>query len=150
MDIRYLFFEAGRMETALFNGVMEKIDMIVIERIKRLREVSERMPQSVKVYKEVMKEHALETQQQLRVDFHEQWPNIEGLLKNCYNKEGDLEKRDGFIELIQKGIERKGKDYIQVIKDLEDYEANLGTEWLQGLVSEINSEALSFISSFRS
>lgn len=150
MDIRYLFFEAGRMETALFNGVMEKIDMVVNERIKRLREVSERMPQSVKVYKEVMKEHALETQQQLRVDFHEQWPNIEGLLKNCYNKEGDLEKRDGFIELIQKGIERKGKDYIQVIKDLEDYEANLGTEWLQGLVSEINSEALSFISSFRS
>jgi UDP-N-acetylglucosamine/UDP-N-acetylgalactosamine diphosphorylase len=150
MDIRYLFFEAGRMETALFNGVMEKIDMVVNERIKRLREVSERMPQSVKVYKEVMKEHALETQQQLRVDFHEQWPNIEGLLKNCYDKEGDLEKRDGFIELIQKGIERKGKDYIQVIKDLEDYEANLGTEWLQGLVSEINSEALSFISSFRS
>ena len=150
MDIRYLFFEVGRMETALFNGAMEKIDMVVNERIKRLREVSERMPQSVKVYKEVMKEHALETQQQLRVDFHEQWPNIEGLLKNCYDKEGDLEKRDRFIELIQKGIERKGKDYIQVIRDLEGYEANLGTEWLQGLVSEINSEALSFISSFRS
>jgi len=149
MDIRYLFFEVGRMETALFNGAMEKIDMVVNERIKRLREVSERMPQSVKVYKEVMKEHALETQQQLRVDFHEQWPNIEGLLKNCYDKEGDLEKRDRFIELIQKGIERKGKDYIQVIRDLEGYEANLGTEWLQGLVSEINSEALSFISSFR-
>jgi len=150
MDIRYLFFEVGRMETALFNGAMEKIDMVVNERIKRLREVSERMPQSVKVYKEVMKEHALETQQQLRVDFHEQWPNIEGLLKNCYDKEGDLEKRDRFIELIQKGIERKGKDYIQVIRDLEGDEANLGTEWLQGLVSEINSEALSFISSFRS
>jgi len=150
MDIRYLFFEVGRMETALFNEAMEKIDMVVNERIKRLRKVSERMPQSVKVYKEVMKEHALETQQQLRVDFHEQWPNIEGLLKNCYDKEGDLEKRDRFIELIQKGIERKGKNYIQVIRDLEGYEANLGTEWLQGLVSEINSEALSFISSFRS
>ncbi len=137
------------MGTTLYNGAIEKINMIVIERINRLRKVSERMPQSVKVYKKVMKEHTLETQQQLRLDFYGQWPNIEGFLKNCYNKEGDLEKRDRFIELIQKGIERKGKDYIQVIRDLEGYEANLGAEWLQGLVSEINSEALSFISSFR-
>ncbi|MEA3358893.1 MAG: hypothetical protein U9R17_05730 [Thermodesulfobacteriota bacterium] len=150
VDIRYLFFEADGMERALFDGVMEKIDMIITERTNRLRKVSERMPQSVKVYKEVMKEHALETQQQLRIDFYEQWPSIEEFLKNCYDREGDLEKRDGFIKVIQKGIERRGKDYIQVIRDLEGYEANLGTEWLQGLVSEINSEALSFISSFRS
>jgi len=138
------------MSVPLFNGAIEKINMIVIERINRLRKVSEKMPHSVQVYKKVMKEHALETQQQLRVDFYEQWPNIEGFLKNCYDKEGDLERRDRFIELLQKGRERKGKDCIQVIRDLGTYEANLGTEWLQGLVSEINSEALSFISSFRS
>lgn len=150
MDIRYLFLVAGKMSVPLFNGAIEKINMIVIERINRLRKVSEMMPHSVQVYKKVMKEHALETQQQLRVDFYEQWPNIEGFLKNCYDKEGDPERRDRFIELLQKGRERKGKDYIQVIRDLGTYEANLGTEWLQGLVSEINSEALSFISSFRS
>jgi len=150
MDIRYLFFGAGEMNMALFKGATEKIRMIIAERIHRLMELSEKMPQSLKVYKEVMKGHALQKQEQLRLDFYEQWPNIEQFLNDCYKREGDLQKRDRFIDSVQKGIEKNGKDYIGVITSLESSEANLGVEWLQGLVDEINSKALSFIPSFGS
>jgi bifunctional UDP-N-acetylglucosamine pyrophosphorylase / glucosamine-1-phosphate N-acetyltransferase len=150
MDIRYLFFGAGKMNMALFKGATEKIGMIIAERIRRLTELSEKMPRSLKVYKEVMKGNALQKQEQLRLDFYKQWPSIEQFLDDCYKKEGDLQKRDRFIDLVQKGIEKNGKDYIEVITHLENSEANLGAEWLQGLVDEINNKALGFIPSFRS
>ncbi len=150
MDIRYLFFGADKMNMALFKGATEKIGMIIAERMHRLMALSEKMPQSLKVYKEVMKGNALQKQEQLRLDFYEQWPNIEQSLNDCYKKEGDLQKRDRFIDSVQKGIEKNGKDYIEVITNLESSEANLGVEWLQGLVDEINNKALSFIPSFGS
>jgi hypothetical protein len=41
-----------------------------------------------------------------------------------------------------------GKDYIKVIKEgIGDYGATLGTEWLQGLVDEINNETETLIPS---
>lgn len=150
IDVRSLFFGTHPMEKALYEAALEKIEMVLTERIKRLGEVAYKMPQSIELYKKVMKEHALQKQQQVRREFFEQWSKITEFLTDCLSKAGDPEKRDEFLTLIQQRIDEKGKDYLRVIKGTGDYGASVCTEWLQGLIDEINDETLRLIPSFRS
>jgi nicotinamide riboside kinase len=96
-----------------------------------------------------MKEHVSQKQQDLRREIFEQWSTIEEFLTDSYKKEGNLEKRDAFFNLIQQKIDEKGKHYIEVIKGLGDAGAAIGTEWLQGLVDEITNQMPNIIPSLR-
>ena len=83
------------------------------------------------------------------MEFFEQWPKIEESLTHCLSKTGDPEKRDEFLALIRQRRDEKGKDYLRVIKGTGNYGALVCTEWLQGLIDEINDETLKLIPSFR-
>jgi bifunctional UDP-N-acetylglucosamine pyrophosphorylase/glucosamine-1-phosphate N-acetyltransferase len=145
LDVRSLFFGSTTLEMALYNGALEKLDMVISERIHRLGQVAEKMPQSIEVYSMVMQEKASRTNLQLRREFFRQWPRVEGFLAECTHITGDQAKRDGFLGLIHESVRRRGKDYIGVIKDLSNEGATLGTEWLQGVVDEIKSQAAEII-----
>ena len=150
IDIRSRFFLSTPLENALYQGALEKVEMVIIERIKRLKQVAEKMPQSIELYKKIMKEHAVQRQQDLKREFFEQWPAIEALLTESYAKEGNVEKRDEFLHCIQEKIDEGGKDYIGIMKGLDKAGAAIGTEWLQGLVDEINHQVKNIIPSLRS
>lgn len=137
IDVRSLFFLVNPLEKVLYNGALEKIEMVISERIKRLKEIADKMPRSIELYAEIMKDHALQRQQDLRREIFEQWSHVEASLTDSYKREGNLEKRDEFLNFIQQKIDEKGKNYIEVIKGLGNAEAAIGTEWLQGLVDEI-------------
>ncbi len=149
IDVRSLFLLGNPIKKALYNGALEKIETVISERIKRLKEVVDKMPRSIELYKKMMKEHVLQTQQDLRREIFEQWSHIEEFLTDSYKKEGNLEKRDAFLDLIQQKIDEKGKHYIEVIKGLGNAGAAIGTEWLQGLVDEINDQIPNIIPSLR-
>ena len=121
--------------------------MVIGERIHRLGQVAEKMPRSIEVYNSVMQEKASQKNTQLRREFVENWARIEGFLGECSHATGNQAKRDGFLELIHRAIHEKGKDYITVIKGMDDDGVALGTEWLQGLVDGINREAVEIIPS---
>jgi len=123
--------------------------MVISERIKRLQEVADKMPRSIELYAKMMKEHVLKRQQDLRREIFEQWSNIEEFFTDSYKKEGNLEKRDAFFNLIQQKIDEKGKHYIEVINGLGNTGAAIGTEWLQGLVDEITHQIQNIIPSLR-
>ncbi len=61
-----------------------------------------------------------------------------------------MEKRDAFLDIVQQKIDEKGENYIEVIKGLGNSGATLGTDWLQGLVDEINNQIPKIIPSFGS
>jgi UDP-N-acetylglucosamine/UDP-N-acetylgalactosamine diphosphorylase len=149
IDVRSLFFGTNPTEKALYVGALEKTGMVITERIKRLKEVADKMPQSIELYKKIMKEHAVERQQRLRGELFKQWPKIEEFLTDCLKKEGDPEKRDKFLNHIQQIMDESGEDYLTVIKGMGNSEAAIGTEWLQGLVDEINSKIPKLFPSFR-
>ena len=149
IDVRARFLLVNPIEKALYNGALEKIEMVISERIKRLKEVADKMPRSIELSTKMMKEHVLQRQQDLRREIFEQWSNIEEFLTDSYKKEGNLEKRDEFLDLIQQKIDEKGKHYIEVIKGLVSAEAAIGTEWLQGLVDEITHQIQNIIPSLR-
>lgn len=150
LDVRSLFFESTNFEMALYNGALEKLEMVIDERVRRLGQVAEKMPQSIEVYNGVMQEKASQKTIQLRREFFEQWARVEGFLREFSHITGNQAKRDEFLELIRGAIRERGKDYIAVIKGMDDDGAALGTEWLQGVVAEINSEAAEIIPSLPS
>jgi bifunctional UDP-N-acetylglucosamine pyrophosphorylase/glucosamine-1-phosphate N-acetyltransferase len=147
IDVRSLFFGSTTTEMVLFPGALEKLEMVIDERVQRLGQVAEKMPQSIEVYNGVMQEKASQKNIQLRGEFFEQWARLEGFLRECSHITGNKAKRDEFLECIQGTMRERGKDYIAAIKGMDDDGAALGTEWLQGLVAEINSEAAEIIPS---
>jgi len=97
---------------ALLDCLKEKLNMAIRERIKRLE--------------------LLCLQKETRLS--NKWPAMEADLISRQNSQGDTGLRDAFLEKIAAGIENFGKDYITVIKNLKDGDAEIGTRWLQGIV----------------
>jgi len=150
LDVRSCFFVSTKYEGALYKGALEKLDMVINERIHRLGHIAEKMPLSIEVYHRVMQEKASQKTIRLRREFFDQWARLEEFLRNCPHATGIQEKRDGFLELISRMIRERGRDYLDVIKAMDNGGAALGTEWLQGLVDEINTEAAKIIPSLAS
>jgi bifunctional UDP-N-acetylglucosamine pyrophosphorylase / glucosamine-1-phosphate N-acetyltransferase len=150
LDVRSCFFVSTKHEEALYKGALEKLEMVISERIHRLGHVAETMPLSIEVYNRVTQEKASRKNIQLRREFFEQWARLKDFLENCSHITGVQEKRDDFLELIPRMIRERGRDYLEVIKAMDHEGAALGTEWLQGLVDEINTEAAKIIPSLTS
>ena len=149
LDVRSLFFESTTSQKALYHGAVEKLEMVIDERVQRLGQVAEKMPQSIEVYNGVMQEKASQKNIQCRREFCEQWDRLKSFLRECSHVTGNRAKRDECLELIQRAIRERGKDYIAVIKGMDDDGSSLGAEWLQGVVDEINSEAAEIIPSLK-
>jgi bifunctional UDP-N-acetylglucosamine pyrophosphorylase/glucosamine-1-phosphate N-acetyltransferase len=150
LDVRSLFLRPALQDKAIHAGALERLGMVISERVHRLGQMAEKMPQSIEAYNIVMKEKASPRQQRLRREFFEQWPRIEDLLSAHSLVMGDQEQRSTFLELVHREIKKGGRDYIRVIKGIGDDGASLGTEWLQGLVDEINNKAAEIIPSLSS
>ena len=126
----------------LLDGLKEKLNMAIEERVKRLGELCSKMPDP-NIAKETS-ERLMRQKNELR----DRWPEMEEALKVNKIKEGDLGIRDLFLETINRGIKMLGKDYIQVIKGLSVENANQGTKWLQGIVDDITVQLIELIPSF--
>ena len=109
-------FVSDDFPDALLSGLNENIGLALNERVKRLKEVCLKHPES---------------------DLYILWPKIEELLDNEKYHKGDAALRDDFLEKINSIILERGKDYISVIKDIGADDKAKGTAWLQGIVDNI-------------
>jgi hypothetical protein len=126
----------------LLDGLKEKLNMAIEERVKRLGELCLKMPDP-DIGKETS-ERLMRQENELR----DRWPEMEDAFKIHENKEEDLSIRDSFLETINRGIKMTGKDYIPVIKGLSVKNAAQGTKWLQGIVDGITSQIIEIIPNF--
>ncbi len=134
LDIRNSF-----MNRIIFKGAIDTIDTAIAERIKRLREVAYRMPDSIRLHKRIKGNNDRIIKWKER--FYEKWPEIERYLLNAKEIKGDSKKREDFLKAVEASIKENGYDYIQVIKGLKEEDAKKGTEWLQNVVDEILKES---------
>ncbi len=116
-------FISDDFSEALFDGLKEKLDMGINERIKQLKKLCERLN-----------------------TIAGRWPEMEESISIGQNEQGDTVLRDAFLEKIHNSISNIGKDYITVIKELHADEAAQGTRWVQGIVDHISAEILKIIS----
>ena len=106
-------FISDNFPDVLFDGLKEKLNMAIDERIRKLK------------------------------DFCQNQPDFDGIEdsfnKMCLN-EGDRSLRDTFLKHIDS--EKSGMNYISVIKGLENKSSELGTKWLQGIVDSVTKGIL--------
>ena len=132
----------------LLDGLKEKLAMAVDERIGRLKEMSQKMPESVQVYKKITKENASPHILQQKNELYNKWSELEEFFRSQVNLKIKGNFGDRFREKIRLGIINTGKDYIPVIKNLSGEDKELGTRWLQGIVDHVTTEALKIMSTF--
>ena len=66
----------------------------------------------------------------------------------CLSYSGDEKKRNEFLKNIDEIIKKTGKDYIKVIKKLNEHNLKVGTSWLLSIVENTRITILKYIPSF--
>jgi UDP-N-acetylglucosamine/UDP-N-acetylgalactosamine diphosphorylase len=148
LDVRSKFMRKEKMDQALHEGAVEKLEGAIEERLKRLGEVAGRMPDSIEIYKKITGERSLEKTILKKQEFFDRWQDLEQTFRESLETQGDPPNRDKFLQIIEKTISRKGQCYISAIKALNKVESNLGVSWLQGLVDEIQSQVWKLLPTF--
>ena len=132
----------------LFDGLKEKIDMAIAERIHRFKALSQKMSNSVRDYQYPAKENSSPLILQQKNELHKRWAALEENFNFRRKTEDKRNLRDIFLEKIDSAIKTSGKDYLSVIKGLSIEDKNTGTRWLQGIVDAITIEAFNVMPSF--
>ncbi|MBL7208202.1 MAG: hypothetical protein ISS67_06765, partial [Desulfobacterales bacterium] len=126
----------------LFVGLKEKLNMAIDERIKRFKDLCDKMPDAAD-------DKPSSTVARQKHELYNMRIRLEESFAELRDNAGDQALRDVFLERIDAGIKKSGKDYITVIKGFESEDSKTGTMWLQGIVDDITLKLLEIIPSFR-
>jgi len=132
----------------LFEGLNAKLNLVIEERLKRLKDLSQKMPEAVKIYQSFAKEKASQLLLQQKNELYRRWTDLEESFNSPRKNQEHNELKDLFLEKIRIGTKTSGKDYIAVIKALDVEDAEIGTRWLQEIVDTVTAEALKVLPSF--
>jgi len=121
-------FISDNFPEELFKGLQEKLGMAIEERVHKLEEYYFRQ-----------KENVLKSQ----------WDQFKDKMNKYGNFSGDRKKLDTFSESISRQIQQLGSDYIHVIQNLDEIDANIGTLWLKDIVEHIVTDSTKILSSLQ-
>jgi UDP-N-acetylglucosamine/UDP-N-acetylgalactosamine diphosphorylase len=134
-QVRSLFV-SNDFPQMLLEGLQDKLQMAVDERIVRISELVHKLQEQ----ETEGVESSLESSSVQKG--HDNWlPELESFLREIRNRVGDHALRDRFIDAIDKGVDQNGKQYLKVIKGLSSDVSEIGTRWLQGIVEEVTDGA---------
>jgi hypothetical protein len=118
-------------------GALEKIENGLEERLKRLRELAEKMPLSIQRAKtETGAELPPGIQAQQR-SFADQWPKIESRLQAGPPSEISAANRDAFLQEWERVDAASG--HIKAVSALGPSARRAGSAWLQGIVNSASA-----------
>lgn len=127
LHVRRPFLETREFGGLIFSGLMDTLTLAKKERLGRLRALAEKARRP---------EHGAlaEKDGEGRKEFHERFPEIEGIFMP--SPEDDLagRSRDDFLTLAGNLREAGGADYIEAIQGLDAGISAKGTAWLQEIV----------------
>jgi UDP-N-acetylglucosamine/UDP-N-acetylgalactosamine diphosphorylase len=130
--IRFQFI-SDEFPIQLYEGVLEKLDLAIIERIKRLEDFV------IKSSEFKLASEKLRNQNQIMA---QQWPAIKDMLNSYRESAGNAELKTTFINTINKELKTKKPDYLKVIEELTPENKNIGSQWLQGIVDQAVTEII--------
>jgi UDP-N-acetylglucosamine/UDP-N-acetylgalactosamine diphosphorylase len=112
----------------LYEGLVATLDKAIAERMKQL----EKMRDKIKT----LGEQRSESQKA----FCRMWPQKMAQFADLQRQDGDNRKLDGLLEAIEVSSKENGPFYIDTIQGLSRSQAELGSQWLQGIVDYIMSQ----------
>ncbi|MBW2317069.1 MAG: UDP-N-acetylglucosamine pyrophosphorylase [Deltaproteobacteria bacterium] len=149
MRVRSVFFRVGPMDEILYEGVLDKLDSAIRERIRRLKGLAERMPRSAELYREIANGRLREKLLTQKDEFFKGWQDLEALFLKNIEDPGDPSSWESFVSEIDRSAAKKSHDYLAVIRGLSDTWKLKGSKWLQEIVDRINKKALEIMPSYK-
>ena len=138
-QVRSLFV-SNDFPQMLLEGLQDKLQMAVDERIVRLSELVQKVLEQEPEGKENSSESSSVQKE------HDNWlPELESFLRETRKREGERALRDRFMAIICKAIDQSDKQYLRVISGLNPEASEIGTRWLQGIVNEVTDGAFQII-----
>jgi UDP-N-acetylglucosamine/UDP-N-acetylgalactosamine diphosphorylase len=120
---------------ACHEGAMSQLNSVIVERIKRLKELAEKMPRSLEIARAESRGAApswcAEQEQLVKA-----WPAMEASLKQGPADSAGVADRDRFLGEVGAV---KGTSYLETIRALNPSAKRAGTAWLQALVKEVSA-----------
>jgi UDP-N-acetylglucosamine/UDP-N-acetylgalactosamine diphosphorylase len=121
---------------ALLEGLQDKLDMNIHERLDRLKELIHIALQG----------NSDDTRCN---ELFRNWSELDSVIRNHQvHLAEDQMVPPVFLESIRKGIKEWGRDYIQVIQKLNPDDAGIGSKWLRQIVNRLLAEVFERIPSF--
>ncbi len=148
LNVRSRFNHGSDMERLLYEGAVEKIEIIFNERVKRFKQLANKMETSLELYKSVMGSKASKLLINQKRELFENIQEFEKVFDESLSYLGNEKKRDEFLKNIDTIIEETGTDYIKVIKNLDEHNLNVGTGWLLSIVEKTRNTILEYLPSF--
>jgi UDP-N-acetylglucosamine/UDP-N-acetylgalactosamine diphosphorylase len=142
--VRSKFYQGNDMEKLLYEGAVEKLDIIFSERIKRFKQLALKMEKSLDLYKSIKGKDPSENLINQKIELFENIQKIEKSFNDCLSYSGDEKNRDEFVN----ALDNTNKDYISVIKNLNDNIKKAGTSWLLSIVEKTRNTILKYLPSF--
>ncbi len=138
-QVRSLFV-SNDFPQMLLEGLQDKLQMAVDERIVRLGELIQKFVEQ----QESEAQGARAESNPMPESQYDWWPEVESFLRT-QSRGGESGLRDRFLEIVFDEIERNGKHYLDVIKGLTQEASTIGTRWLQGIIDEFTDGAFQII-----
>lgn len=130
---------------ALYDGLLEKCDMAIAERLKRFAAFCENTRQSARLLAEISGDKAPQKLLNQKRELAEQCADICHCLENWQARTQNTNQGDNFLEIILK--EKTGQSYIEAIKGLSQAQAESGAKWLADFVDSVTQESKTFLPS---
>ncbi len=149
IHVRKPFFKLQEFGAELYEGVREKLDMAIEERLKQFAALSEKMEQSISIAGRIFDGEAAKDLIGLKREFSNNWSGIEECFAGKYEEQTALDERNAFLDIIRASAAEGRPDYLSTIQSLGAEEKQKGTVWLQSIVDHIAGRVFDLIPSYR-
>jgi len=142
--VRSKFYQGSDIEKLLYEGAVEKLEIIFNERIKRFKQLANKMEKSIELYKSIKD---IKVSKDLITQKSELFENIQEIEKGfyeCLSYSGDEKMKDEFLN----NIDATNKDFISEIQNLSEEIKKVGTSWLLSIVVNTRNVILNYLPSF--
>jgi bifunctional UDP-N-acetylglucosamine pyrophosphorylase / glucosamine-1-phosphate N-acetyltransferase len=139
--IRQPFFKKQEFGDLIYAGAMDKLLSAKKERIKRLRDMADKVKVSIEKYPEKKQSEAG------KEEFHIAVEKIQEIFVGTPESSLNGELRDSFLSTVNTNKQDSDKNYIEFIKGLPVNISRSGSQWLKTIVNNLCSEVNGFMPS---
>ncbi len=135
-SVRSRFIDDKRFPEPLHQGLMEKINMGLAERIKRFEALCDKMPLSIAriTHADDRPTILLNQQQELLAKKDIVTERLRLMIKG---ESGEEQMKETFLAAVDRGRREHAPDYLTTIKSLSQADVNAGTIWLRSVVDTV-------------
>jgi bifunctional UDP-N-acetylglucosamine pyrophosphorylase/glucosamine-1-phosphate N-acetyltransferase len=146
--VRSLFLGGDSMGRMLHESLLEKLDLVFEERIRRFQALSEKMPESAEKYRSLMTNRASARLLRQKEEFAGRWQDLEAVFRTSLQSPGEPALFEPFLERVEEQKRKKGRGFVSVVQGLDSSWSLKGTAWLQGIVGGVEQQVMDLMPSF--